>query len=255
MIRRPPRSTLFPYTTLFRSPPARNVERRHAQPPRPRPSPAPTRSASLSCSSWIHPALERIGDVVVELLSGRIDDQRDRRDRLAVYRELDLRARGDRLALLVCEVPRRMDDRHLVAGIHRLVMRAEERKTADVVAPPRLAVVARRRLRADRSHALTACSAAIATSMRSRLAMRPAMTSSIALSVAAPWMTASSLAAGGVRSAWPLRLRAFDVRYCARRRSVFLSGAGSRGRPTGTSALSRAAIRPSRAGGTPSQCS
>src|SRR5690242_21580644 len=30
MIRRPPRSTLFPYTTLFRSTPAPHPERRHA---------------------------------------------------------------------------------------------------------------------------------------------------------------------------------------------------------------------------------
>src|SRR2546425_3332627 len=31
MIRRPPRSTLFPYTTLFRSPPARAVTRQGGQ--------------------------------------------------------------------------------------------------------------------------------------------------------------------------------------------------------------------------------
>src|SRR3712207_7175774 len=41
MIRRPPRSTLFPYTTLFRSAPrARGLLR----PPAPRPPPAPGRS-------------------------------------------------------------------------------------------------------------------------------------------------------------------------------------------------------------------
>src|SRR5256885_9831442 len=37
MIRRPPRSTLFPYTTLFRSAPAarpHHLRRRHAAPPR-----------------------------------------------------------------------------------------------------------------------------------------------------------------------------------------------------------------------------
>src|SRR2546422_5399776 len=32
MIRRPPRSTLFPYTTLFRSEPHRRVARLHGQP-------------------------------------------------------------------------------------------------------------------------------------------------------------------------------------------------------------------------------
>src|SRR5258708_22684467 len=33
MIRRPPRSTLFPYTTLFRSLPDHGRDRRHADPP------------------------------------------------------------------------------------------------------------------------------------------------------------------------------------------------------------------------------
>src|SRR3712207_8380069 len=42
MIRRPPRSTLFPYTTLFRSPPCwRAARRRRAHSPRPSPSPPP----------------------------------------------------------------------------------------------------------------------------------------------------------------------------------------------------------------------
>src|SRR5688572_31377488 len=36
MIRRPPRSTLFPYTTLFRSTAALRVERRHLRRRRPR---------------------------------------------------------------------------------------------------------------------------------------------------------------------------------------------------------------------------
>src|SRR2546422_3324102 len=37
MIRRPPRSTLFPYTTLFRSLPAPRARRRYIPPPAPRP--------------------------------------------------------------------------------------------------------------------------------------------------------------------------------------------------------------------------
>src|SRR3712207_7196882 len=42
MIRRPPRSTLFPYTTLFRSPPAAPVETvERVAPPRPAPVPPP----------------------------------------------------------------------------------------------------------------------------------------------------------------------------------------------------------------------
>src|SRR3989449_9296002 len=40
MIRRPPRSTLFPYTTLFRSPAGRESERRGLNPAGPPPSPA-----------------------------------------------------------------------------------------------------------------------------------------------------------------------------------------------------------------------
>src|SRR2546422_4941511 len=48
MIRRPPRSTLFPYTTLFRSPPSperREREPRTAQPPR-HPQPVPRARAA-----------------------------------------------------------------------------------------------------------------------------------------------------------------------------------------------------------------
>src|SRR2546430_4812489 len=44
MIRRPPRSTLFPYTTLFRSLPARI----HAQVPSQAPSPVPGLSAGMT---------------------------------------------------------------------------------------------------------------------------------------------------------------------------------------------------------------
>src|SRR3712207_8439946 len=41
MIRRPPRSTLFPYTTLFRSPTPGAADRRCTAPPTHRPRPAP----------------------------------------------------------------------------------------------------------------------------------------------------------------------------------------------------------------------
>src|SRR2546426_7506619 len=43
MIRRPPRSTLFPYTTLFRSPPDREFERRDWSGRVPGSSPCPER--------------------------------------------------------------------------------------------------------------------------------------------------------------------------------------------------------------------
>src|SRR3712207_7007271 len=51
MIRRPPRSTLFPYTTLFRSVPAP-----HATPsrPRPRPSSLPARPPPVAARSEEH---------------------------------------------------------------------------------------------------------------------------------------------------------------------------------------------------------
>src|SRR3712207_8840288 len=57
MIRRPPRSTLFPYTTLFRSRPRRRRRARRGQRDRPVPLRSPQRtrtratSASDSCSS------------------------------------------------------------------------------------------------------------------------------------------------------------------------------------------------------------
>src|SRR2546426_8184995 len=50
MIRRPPRSTLFPYTTLFRSPRGRNTER-HAQIPGGQQPPGATCSARCAQSS------------------------------------------------------------------------------------------------------------------------------------------------------------------------------------------------------------
>src|SRR2546425_6869588 len=48
MIRRPPRSTLFPYTTLFRSPPATRPY------PAPRP-PVSTSTSSMKCWSSLRP--------------------------------------------------------------------------------------------------------------------------------------------------------------------------------------------------------
>src|SRR6202161_4914013 len=57
MRRRPPRSTLFPYTTLFRSPPRVLGARRGNRPPRPRlenPRPRGTRSEEHSLNSSHH---------------------------------------------------------------------------------------------------------------------------------------------------------------------------------------------------------
>src|SRR5258708_18094570 len=54
MIRRPPRSTLFPYTTLFRSSPSAALPRN--PPPGSRPSTAPSPTSAASTAS---PKLER----------------------------------------------------------------------------------------------------------------------------------------------------------------------------------------------------
>src|SRR3712207_8820031 len=48
MIRRPPRSTLFPYTTLFRSPPARRRRKILSCDPRALPGRGPRRNGSRS---------------------------------------------------------------------------------------------------------------------------------------------------------------------------------------------------------------
>src|SRR2546423_7087228 len=60
MIRRPPRSTLFPYTTLFRSPPVRSrsasdrscCARRRSPASRPRPSTRPSSAAPGASAKW-----------------------------------------------------------------------------------------------------------------------------------------------------------------------------------------------------------
>src|SRR5690349_22873500 len=51
MIRRPPRSTLFPYTTLFRSPAAAACATRASGPPRRRPAPGRTDRKSTRLNS------------------------------------------------------------------------------------------------------------------------------------------------------------------------------------------------------------
>src|SRR3989442_9603215 len=59
MIRRPPRSTLFPYTTLFRSPPrSRHIEDGSTPPPSPRSRPGAPRSPPRA-RHWQRHALRR----------------------------------------------------------------------------------------------------------------------------------------------------------------------------------------------------
>src|SRR2546423_11331660 len=64
MIRRPPRSTLFPYTTLFRSAPTRA-----STPPRSRPWPWPRRTCACRCRSEEHTSeLQSLAYLVCRLL-------------------------------------------------------------------------------------------------------------------------------------------------------------------------------------------
>src|SRR5258708_29260306 len=58
MIRRPPRSTLFPYTTLFRSRRKSRVTRLAAEPP-PSAGPASIRTGSARASSWTDRSFQR----------------------------------------------------------------------------------------------------------------------------------------------------------------------------------------------------
>src|SRR2546422_6227953 len=68
MIRRPPRSTLFPYTTLFRSRPARLVAaRRRAQPQRARrPRPRSARQRSEEHTSELQSRLHLVCRLLLE---------------------------------------------------------------------------------------------------------------------------------------------------------------------------------------------
>src|SRR5438874_13815365 len=50
MIRRPPRSTLFPYTTLFRSPASRPAGDRGRAAPPPPTAPSPARDSTSDCT-------------------------------------------------------------------------------------------------------------------------------------------------------------------------------------------------------------
>src|SRR3712207_8478628 len=90
MIRRPPRSTLFPYTTLFRSTRSRRCCARSGRPPTsPRGrrwcSPPPTRTARRSSLSVVSALTTRVADPVLRrLLLSRLGRRPGRR--LAVLR-------------------------------------------------------------------------------------------------------------------------------------------------------------------------
>src|SRR2546426_3702860 len=98
MIRRPPRSTLFPYTTLFRSP---SCARSTASPP----APAPTsRSPATWCSPRARPAsrseehtseLQSPCNLVCRLLLEKKKQERDdQRDLIRPSRGIAPRARA-----------------------------------------------------------------------------------------------------------------------------------------------------------------
>src|SRR5258706_2245139 len=67
MIRRPPRSTLFPYTTLFRSPPAARAPQRHS-PGAPTPPPPESRRGSVGRSEEHTSELQSLTNLVCRLL-------------------------------------------------------------------------------------------------------------------------------------------------------------------------------------------
>src|SRR2546427_7900711 len=92
MIRRPPRSTLFPYTTLFRSPPKDSRHRPRARPP-PRASRAPTcRSTSRGSSgarSEEHTSeLQSQSNLVCRLLLEKKKKKQDKQSIKAVDHEV-----------------------------------------------------------------------------------------------------------------------------------------------------------------------
>src|SRR5260370_32853870 len=68
MIRRPPRSTLFPYTTLFRSsrPPASSRSRYTPSPARPRRSPRPASRRSEEHTSELQSHLNLVCRLLLE---------------------------------------------------------------------------------------------------------------------------------------------------------------------------------------------
>src|SRR2546430_12212761 len=94
MIRRPPRSTLFPYTTLFRSPPAPRPARRRRRPATTA-GPGGSRSDALSGEPILH-----FGPVRGERgLAARLEPQHQ--DRLSVRRAQQPPAIGERDAYAV----------------------------------------------------------------------------------------------------------------------------------------------------------
>src|SRR5258706_2035713 len=68
MIRRPPRSTLFPYTTLFRSPRARNERRELPVSPRAAPAIRPGQLVAIGASTGGTEALREILSQLPEVI-------------------------------------------------------------------------------------------------------------------------------------------------------------------------------------------
>src|SRR6266849_5292393 len=84
MIRRPPRSTLFPYTTLFRSPSSRAA--RGPEPPRGRPSALPAGRSEEHTSEL----QSRVDLVCRLLLEKKKEPNRPRRDRLVAEKTIEI---------------------------------------------------------------------------------------------------------------------------------------------------------------------
>src|SRR2546425_7692780 len=82
MIRRPPRSTLFPYTTLFRSPPARPIRERCPRRARNRIRPVRCASAPGGRSEEHTSELQSLAYLVCRLLLEKKNEKRRRHFRL-----------------------------------------------------------------------------------------------------------------------------------------------------------------------------
>src|SRR5258708_11458238 len=92
MIRRPPRSTLFPYTTLFRSPSARA---RRAAVPVPLPAPLPAVAVDAGQIGGVLALAWQPGEELVRVIPGGRDPQlRQRRPRRRPARLVTRRNRG-----------------------------------------------------------------------------------------------------------------------------------------------------------------
>src|SRR2546425_2868530 len=99
MIRRPPRSTLFPYTTLFRSQLVEDLPKRHDRPPEQQQLPADVEQLLLDGGFLGQPLPE---DAVLETLEGLLDEESAIQEEL--FRSEEHTSELQSLAYLVCRL-------------------------------------------------------------------------------------------------------------------------------------------------------